>query len=331
MAEPCNKMFESTDEAYMRRCIALARLGMGHVHPNPMVGAVIVHNGRIIGEGYHQMYGGPHAEVNAIRSVNNPEILKESTIYVSLEPCSHYGKTPPCADKLIEMGFLRVVVGATDPHDKVNGKGIAKLRSAGIDVTVGVLREECEWLNRRFFTYHRKQRPYVILKWAQTADGFMDIDRTQQPQGSYWITNPELRVLVHKWRSEEPAIVIGYNTYRNDHPALTTRFYPGNSPQRFIMARNAELLPPIDGFTYLPEDPKAVLSTLYEQKINSVIIEGGRQTLLHFIESGLWDEARVLTGQVRWGQGLPAPQLSGDADESIDIHGDSVRIFYHHS
>lgn len=314
------------DEAYMRRCIELARLGLGEVQPNPMVGAVIVHNGRIIGEGYHHRYGEAHAEVNAINSVEDKELLKSSTIYVSLEPCSHYGKTPPCADKLIEMGIPRVVVGATDPHDKVNGKGIAKLKAAGIEVVTGVLREECEALNCRFFTYHRQHRPYIILKWAQTADGYMDIDRSVNPDGKYWITNEEMRVLVHKWRSEEQAILVGYRTYQNDHPQLTTRLYPGKSPKRYLMAREPEALAPIDGFSLITNNLRNAMKQFYDDKIESVIVEGGRKTLDLFITHGLWDEARILTGNVRWGKGLAAPHVEGEIAQELTLNGDLLQV-----
>lgn len=318
----------NNDEFFIRRCIELAKNGLGSVQPNPMVGAVIVCNGQIIGEGYHQKYGEPHAEVNAINSVADKELLRKSTIYVSLEPCSHYGKTPPCADKLIEMGFPRVVIGSTDPNEKVNGKGIAKLRAAGIDVTVGVLKDECDELNKRFFTYHLKRRPYVILKWAQTADGFMDIDRTANPNGKYWITNDKVKVLSHRWRSEEQAILIGYNTYVNDRPQLTTRLWPGKDPTRYIACRNTENAEPIDGFTLVPEDPKLTLQRLYDDKMQSVIIEGGRKTLDRYLGSGLWDEARVLTGGQTWGAGTEAPKITDGRcvrreeidDNTVEIH-----------
>lgn len=312
------------DISMMRRCIELAKLGMGHTAPNPMVGAVIVHEGKIIGEGYHHRYGEAHAEVNAIRSVKNVELLKSSTIYVSLEPCSHYGKTPPCADKIIEMGTPRVLVGSTDPHDKVNGKGIEKLRNAGIEVVTGVLEEECDFLNRRFFTYHRQHRPYIILKWAQTEDGYMDIDRDQNPDGKYWITRPETGVLVHKWRSEEQAILIGYNTYVNDRPQLTTRHYTGKSPRRYIMAQQPEQLAPIYGFTLLPDDLSTAMERLYDERILSVIVEGGRKTLDRFICAGLWDEARILTAPVRWGAGTPAPVINGDVTFQMTLAGDKI-------
>lgn len=317
----------NTDERYIRRCIELAQKGLGNVQPNPMVGAVIVYNGQIIGEGYHQKYGEPHAEVNAINNVADKSLLRQSTIYVSLEPCSHYGKTPPCADKLIEVGIPRVVIGSTDPNEKVNGKGIAKLRAAGTDVTVGVLKEECDELNKRFFTYHLRRRPYVILKWAQTADGYMDIDRTANPDGKYWITNDKVKVLTHRWRSDEQAILIGYKTYLNDRPQLTTRLWPGKSPARYIACRNPESAEPVDGFTLVSEEPEAALQRLYDDKMQSVIIEGGRKTLDRFIASGLWDEARILTGDQTWGAGTKAPELTtGTCVETSVLDGNEVKI-----
>lgn len=297
------------DEMYMRRCLQLASLGLGKVQPNPMVGAVIVHEGQIIGEGYHHQYGQPHAEVNAFNSVSDKSLLKESTLYVSLEPCSHYGKTPPCAEAIIRYGVPKVVVGITDPHDKVNGNGIRMLQEAGIEVVQHVCESECRELNRRFFTYHQHQRPYIILKWAQTADGFMDIDRSDASQvHDYWITNETLKVIVHKWRSEEDAILVGYRTMLNDKPQLTNRLYPGKSPQRFVMQRGEEILSELP-YTAVPENVEACLQMLYDRRIQSVIVEGGRCTLDRFIEAGLWDEARVLVGSQCWGQGLPAPSL----------------------
>lgn len=314
------------DIEMMHRCLNLAKLGLGRVQPNPMVGAVIVHHGKIIGEGYHHQYGEAHAEVNAINAVADKSVLQDATIYVTLEPCSHYGKTPPCADKLIEMKFPRIVVGATDPHDKVNGKGIKKLQDAGIEVITGVLKNECEAINKRFFTYHRLHRPYIILKWAQTEDGFMDINREKNPTGTYWITNEASRILVHKWRSEEQAILIGYNTYRNDRPSLTTRYYPGNSPKRYLMAKDIENLTEIEGFTLVKNDLKSFCQQLFTDKIQSLIVEGGRKTLDLFIQHGLWDEARILTSSTTWGDGMPAPTLTGKIQKEIYLDTDMVKI-----
>jgi len=297
------------DEKYMHRCLQLAELGLGKVQPNPMVGAVIVRQHQIIGEGYHHEYGQPHAEVNAIASVSDPSLLKESTLYVSLEPCSHFGKTPPCADTIIQHGIPKVVVGTTDPHDKVNGHGIQKLLDAGVEVVQHVCEHECRELNKRFFTYHIHHRPYIILKWAQTADGYMDIDRSNPMEiQKYWISNGALKVIVHKWRSEEDAILIGYNTAVNDKPQLTTRLYPGKNPKRYVMCRKN---PGIDltHYTQLAMDLPIAMQTLYENRVQSVIVEGGRKTLDRFIEAGLWDEARILTGSQCWGKGTKAPSL----------------------
>lgn len=315
----------TVDEMYMQRCLQLASLGLGDVQPNPMVGAVIVKDGQIIGEGYHHKYGGPHAEVNAIDSVKDKELLKKSTIYVNLEPCSHFGKTPPCADLIIRMGIPKVVIGTVDYHDKVNGHGITKLREAGVEVVTGVCEAECVELNKRFFTYHRQHRPYVILKWAQTADGYMDIDRSESPVDSYWITNPTLKVIVHKWRSEEDAILVGHNTMLNDKPQLTTRLYPGKDPQRYLMQRGDEQIAPLP-CTLTPSNVEECLHIMYDNRVQSVIIEGGRKTLDMFITSGLWDEARILVGSQYWGKGLPAPVLT-QTPNKIEVI-DNNKIMY---
>lgn len=297
------------DEIYMHRCLQLAKLGLGKVQPNPMVGAVIVYNHQIIGEGYHHEYGQPHAEVNAIASVQDPSLLSKSTLYVSLEPCSHFGKTPPCADAIIRHHIPKVVVGTTDPHDKVNGNGIQKLKDAGIEVVQHVCEAECRELNKRFFTFHQQHRPYIILKWAQTADGYMDIDRSNPANiGDYWITNQALKVIVHKWRSEEDAILVGYNTVINDRPKLTTRLYPGKNPKRYVMCRKTENID-FQYYTPISLDLEAAMQTLYDQRVQSVIVEGGRKTLDLFIAAGLWDEARILIGSQHWGKGTKAPEL----------------------
>lgn len=337
----------------MQRCLELAALGMGSVSPNPMVGAVIVHGGRIIGEGYHQRYGEAHAEVNAINSVlskydDAEELLRDSTIYVSLEPCAHYGKTPPCADLIIKHGIPRVVVGCRDPFEQVDGKGIEKLQQAGIEIIAGVLEAECKWLNRRFFTRVQQKRPYVILKWAQTADGFFAPADKQQ----LWITGEESRRLVHKWRGEEDAILVGKHTVAIDNPQLNTRYWPGKSPKRVVIDRRLELAASmniydqsvetlvfnevktdIDGkIKYIAlEDferfvPQYILFQLYLQDIQSVIIEGGAHTLNSFIEAGLWDEARIFAGKAILGKGINAPCVTGAiAGESL-IGNDRLQI-----
>jgi len=330
---------------YMRRCLELAQLGMGFVSPNPMVGTVIVHDGKIIGEGYHQKYGQAHAEVNAVNSVTDKSLLAQSTIYVSLEPCAHYGKTPPCADLIIKYQIPNVVIGCRDPFEEVNGKGIEKLRTAGIHVTVGVLEKECLDLNKRFFTRIQKHRPYIILKWAQTEDGFFAPADSNQ----FWITGEESRKLVHQWRGEEDAVLVGKNTAMIDNPQLNVRYGQGKSPKRIVIDRRLELPKHLhlfdqsvetfvinevktefdDKIKYISlEDfnyyvPQYILYQLYLQDIQSVIVEGGANTLNQFIEAGLWDEARVFTGPVTLKQGIKAPVIQGEV-VSIDEVGDDV-------
>lgn len=307
------------DESFMARCLQLASLGLGQVQPNPMVGSVIVANQKIIGEGWHRKYGEPHAEINALHSVTDQQLLSSSTLYVNLEPCSHFGKTPPCADAIIANHIPKVVIGNVDPNEKVNGGGIAKLKQAGVEVVTHVLDDECRKLNRRFFTYHQKKRPYIILKWAQTADGFMDVERDANGNADpYWITNQELRALTHKWRSEEDAIIVGFNTWKHDQPQLNTRLFPGKDPKAFVISRKSENSSAIP-FDILPWALDEIMAILHDRKIQSVIVEGGKKTLEHFIEQDLWDEARILTGDQKWGRGLPAPKLPFSPDEELII------------
>ena len=340
-------------EIYMRRCLELAELGKSHISPNPMVGAVIVLNDKVIGEGYHQKYGEAHAEVNAVNQViskfdNYAELLKQATIYVSLEPCAHYGKTPPCADLIIKHQIPKVVVGCRDPFDQVNGKGIEKLQAAGVEVVLGVLEAECKWLNRRFFTRIQKHRPYIILKWAQTTDGFFaPADGSQ-----FWITGEESRKLVHQWRGEEDAILVGTKTVLADNPQLNVRYGDGKSPKRVVIDRELKLNKTLNIFDqsvdtlifnevetkidgrnkYIAlEDfgryvPQYILYQLYMQDIQSVIIEGGAHTLNTFIEAGLWDEARVFTGAVNLNSGIKAPQINGIIEEEILSGTDRLTI-----
>lgn len=314
------------DEQYLKRCLEIAAHGLGQVQPNPMVGSVIVVDDKIIGEGWHQRYGEPHAEVNAINSVKDKELLKQATLYVNLEPCSHFGKQPPCCDAIIRYGIPKVVIGTVDTNKKVYGEGIRRMCEHGIEVITDILPEECRELNKRFFTFHEQHRPYIILKWAQTMDGFMDIDRKIHPQESYWITNQELKVITHKWRSEEQAIVIGYNTLQNDHPQLTTREYPGKDPQRFVMAHEGTQLP--DGYQWLSENLDEAMQQLHTLQIQSVIVEGGRKTLDRFIEAGLWDEARVLTGNKKFGAGMPAPKFAFAPRHRLEVNGDLISYYY---
>ena len=280
----------NNDEKYMRRCLQLARCGRQNAKPNPMVGAVIVADNRIIGEGYHVRCGQGHAEVNAFASVKPEDepLLSAATIYVSLEPCSHYGKTPPCADLIIKKGVRRVVVGCIDEFAEVQGRGIRKLRDAGIEVTVGVLEAECKALNRRFFTYHREQRPYIILKWAQTANGF--IDDHGQPLA---ISTPFTKMLSHKLRAEEDAILVGRVTDEREHPQLTVREWCGNDPKRLVVDRQHPLN----------------LEVLHAHGIQSLIVEGGARTLQSFLEKECWDEIRVETAPLTVDGGTLAPQV----------------------
>ena len=285
------------DEKYMRRCLQLAQNGQQNAKPNPMVGAVIVSSdGRIIGEGYHVRCGEGHAEVNAFASVRAEDepLLKEATIYVSLEPCSHYGKTPPCADLIIQKGVRRAVVGCVDTFAEVQGRGIRKLREAGIEVTVGVLEAECKALNHRFFTFHREQRPYIILKWAQTANGFID-DHFKPIQ----ISNDFTKMLSHKLRAEEDAILVGRVTDERDKPQLTVREWSGANPKRLIIDRTHPLN----------------LESLHAHQIQSLIVEGGAKTLQSFIDKGLWDELRVETNLgMTVTDGTRAPQIPATAE-----------------
>ena len=344
-------------EKYIKRCIDLALNGLGTTYPNPMVGSVIVHNNKIIGEGWHQMAGGPHAEVNAINSVKDQSVLKDATIYVSLEPCSHYGKTPPCSDLIVAKGIKKVVIGTLDPFAKVSGRGIKKLFENGCEVTLGVLEEDCKNLNKRFFTYHQKRRPYVILKWAQTEDGFI-APLTRDVRQPVWITNRYSRQLVHKWRAEEQGILVGTSTAIEDNPKLDTRTWSGENPTRFVLDRSLKI--PINSAVYNGESktiilkessakatPKhtskdlcfedinfddsiaeEILRVAYEHQIQSLIIEGGSKTLQTFIDANLWDEARIFTGDSQFKEGVKAPVIERKYVEVKKIENDTLKIYY---
>jgi diaminohydroxyphosphoribosylaminopyrimidine deaminase / 5-amino-6-(5-phosphoribosylamino)uracil reductase len=333
----------------MQRCLYLAAKGIGHVAPNPIVGCVIVYEDRIIGEGYHQQYGGPHAEVNAINSVVDESLLRHSTLYVNLEPCSHYGKTPPCANLIIAKKIPRVVIGSYDPNPLVAGKGIQLLRENGVEVITEVLKDESDFLNRRFFTFHTKKRPYIILKWAQSADGFIAPDGNKP----YWLTNDVSKKLVHQWRSEEPGIMVGYNTVMIDDPELTVRLVKGKNPVRITLDRDMTLMPrerkildmKTQTYVFNAKDTLAtsyiawfkidfdgdviaqVLTKLHESNIQSVIVEGGAKLLNSFILSNRWDEARIFYTPSQLGNGLKAPILTGKLLEERYLEDDLLRIF----
>jgi len=339
------------DELLIQRTFDLARLGMGAVSPNPLVGCVILKDGEVIGEGRHRKYGEAHAEVNAVASVIDKGQLPGSTVYVSLEPCSHFGKTPPCSDLLIQHGVKKVVISNLDTNPLVAGGGVRKLQESGVEVVSGLLEEEGRELNKRFFTFHEKQRPYIILKWAQTSDGFI-------AHGNYesrWISNEFSRQLVHKWRSEEDAVLVGTRTAAHDNPNLTVRDWSGRNPVRLVIDRFLRLsdtlnlfdkLVPTICFNLLKHEEypnlklvrldekefiQQLLGYLHKEKIQSVIIEGGTQTLLFFIEARLWDEARVFTSTRSFYKGIKAPVFQGDLILREQVSTDLLQIFSRHS
>ncbi len=342
-------------EKYIQRCIELAKNGLGTTYPNPMVGSVIVHNDVIIGEGWHKKAGEPHAEVNAINSVKDKSLLQKATIYVSLEPCSHFGKTPPCCDLIIKNKIPNVIIGSVDPNIKVAGNGIKKLIEAGANVTVGVLETECYDLNKRFFTFHQKKRPYIILKWAETKDGFIaPIEKLEQKP--VWITNPYSRQLVHKWRTEEQSILVGTQTVIDDNPKLNARDWYGNNPIRLVIDQNNRITKNSHIFdnqtktiifskikTEIAEEntifevidfeqniAQQIIVILYKYQIQSVIIEGGKQTLQTFIDANLWDEARIFVGNSRFNTGTKAPKLVLKDFERHIIETDELLISKNH-
>jgi diaminohydroxyphosphoribosylaminopyrimidine deaminase/5-amino-6-(5-phosphoribosylamino)uracil reductase len=338
---------------YMTRCLELARLGAGNVSPNPMVGCVIVHNDIIIGEGFHEKYGEAHAEVNAVKSVKNTKLLKESTLYVSLEPCAHFGLTPPCSELIIEKKIACVVIGTIDSFAKVSGKGIEKMIKAGIDLQVGILEKECRAINKRFFTFHEKKRPYIFLKWAETTDGFIDFDRSKHQFGEpTWITGEKALIRVHQMRAEEDAILVGTNTALKDNPSLTVRHCAGRNPVRLVIDNNLRLpknLNLFDGtvkttvfnslknegignieFVKIDFSKKMIpqiLKTLYQQNIQSLIVEGGKQLLESFIEANLWDEAFRFVGDKLFTNGIKAPSISGTIIHSEKIDSDQLFVY----
>ena len=330
----------------MKRALEIASKGLGQVAPNPMVGCVIVYNNKIIAEGYHQQYGSAHAEPNAIKQVSD-ELLKGSTLYVTLEPCSHYGKTPPCADLIISKGIKKVVVGNLDTNPIVSGKGIQKLKDACIEVEYGVLNNECRALNKRFFAFHEKKRPYVILKWAQTQDGFISHWPLPQDKEDNWITGKESKELVHQWRSQEQAILIGYNTLINDNPLLTTRLASGKNPIRLVLSRTIDLSLELNVFNTdartiifnpLKNDIKnniefvkidwtkktqEVLDYCFKNNISSIIVEGGTNTIYNFMNINAWDEAKVFVSPTKkFLNGISAPEIKLNNTSPIHVGND---------
>ncbi|MCQ0110846.1 diaminohydroxyphosphoribosylaminopyrimidine deaminase [Zhouia amylolytica] len=331
-------------EKYINRCIELAKNGLGTTYPNPLVGSVVVYDDKIVGEGWHQIAGGPHAEVKAINSVKDKTVLKKSTIYVSLEPCSHFGKTPPCSDLIISSGIKKVVIGTIDTYDKVSGRGIKKMIEAGCDVTVGVLQEECQELNKRFFTFHNKKRPYIILKWAESNDHLIS-PLEKDKKEPVWLTNQYARQLVHKWRSEEQGILVGTNTVLHDNPRLNTRDWKGNSPTRIVIDKTLKTYPnhsiwdgEINTIIFTEKQlnrlnsnitlkwidfnkpiPLQICEELHKEGIQSLIIEGGAQTLQSYIDLELWDEARIFKSNIKLINGIYAPLINHPVNNSKKI------------
>lgn len=346
-------MPESGHNKFMQRCLDLALKAEGLTYPNPMVGSVLVNGDKIIGEGYHIKAGTPHAEVNAINSVRDKAKLKSSTLYVNLEPCSHFGKTPPCTDLIIACGIPRVIIGTIDTSDKVSGQGVKKLLEAGVDVKTGYLESGCRWINRRFFMFHEKRRPYIILKWAQSADGFLDILRSENHrQEPNWITGKPERILVHKWRASEETILVGAGTVRSDNPRLDVREWTGSSPIKLILSSSGKNLNSsvikntgnrVIIFTHNrdmditdsekvvlePDTPAAVQIAQYliMRGISSLFIEGGAEVLKHFISEGMWDEARIFTGEVFFGNGVKSPATAGQLYSKTVFSGSILEIY----
>jgi diaminohydroxyphosphoribosylaminopyrimidine deaminase / 5-amino-6-(5-phosphoribosylamino)uracil reductase len=337
-----------SDELFMKRALELARLGIGQVSPNPRVGCVVVHNGIVISEGWHQKHGEAHAEVNAIAAVHDQSLLKDATVYVNLEPCSHQGKTPPCADLLIKHQVKKVVVSNLDSNPLVSGQGIKKLRAAGIEVVTGMLEQEGRELNKRFFTFMEKQRPYIVLKWAETSDGFI----ARENHDSKWISNAYSRQLVHQWRTEEDAVMVGSKTASHDNPQLNVRDWTGRNPVRVVLDRFLRLSDTLHVFdrtqktlcyNVLKHEEHTnlslvrieeqnfiqnVLEDLYKRKIQSVVVEGGATILQTFIDAGLWDEAKVFVSDKDFGKGIQSPRLQGNLIAQESVFNDTLRTYH---
>ncbi|UCG27555.1 MAG: bifunctional diaminohydroxyphosphoribosylaminopyrimidine deaminase/5-amino-6-(5-phosphoribosylamino)uracil reductase RibD [Bacteroidales bacterium] len=341
------------DEMYMARCLDLASMGRGYTYPNPLVGSVIIYRDSIIGEGYHREFGKPHSEVNAIEMVKDKSVLGESTMYVNLEPCCHSGKTPPCTDLIIRSGIRNIVIGSVDPNPSVSGSGIRQLENSGCNVTTGVLEQEGKNLNRSFFTYFEKKRPYIILKWAESADGYLDRIRTEDaPIGPNWITGELEKTLVHIWRAHEQAVMVGGGTVIIDNPRLTVRHWTGRQPLRISISREAnfpggtnlldnqyktliyteKILPASEALEYVQLDYNKdtivqVLKDLYSREINSLIVEGGKKLLESFLNSGIWDEARVFKGDREFLTGIKAPTINSSPVNRIFLFQSELKIY----
>ena len=336
---------------YIKRCLEISKQGIGTTRPNPSVGAVLVVDNKIIGEGFTSPYGGSHAEVNAISSVKNDEDLKKATMYVTLEPCSHYGKTPPCADLIVKSGIKKVVIGCVDVNDVVAGRGVERLKNAGCEVVVGVLENECKAHHKRFFTFHSKKRPYIILKWAQTQDGYI-APKNRVKQAPVWITQKVSRQLVHKWRSEEHSILVGTTTVLDDNPSLDVRSWSGENPLRIVIDKDLKLpkdLKVYDGsvktifinqkvttsnenlffekINFSKPIALEICKVLFKHKVQSLIVEGGRKTIQTFIDENLWDEARVFSGLVNFNEGTKAPKLNVPFLNEENLMGDSLKTY----
>ncbi len=336
----------------MRRCLELAQKGIGTTRPNPSVGAVLVVDGKIIGEGFTKPYGQSHAEVNAIGSVEDKELLKQATMYVTLEPCSHYGKTPPCSLLIVNSKIPKVVIGCLDTNSLVSGRGVKMLEDAGCEVITGVLEEECRVQHRRFFTYHEKKRPHIILKWAESKDGFI-APKSRNSRKPVWITNKISRQLVHQWRAQEHAILVGTTTTIQDNPKLNVRSWDGENPVRIVIDRNLrvpkkshiydqsvktifltemerenEMNVVFEKIDFSKSLAQGICDVLFKHRIQSVIIEGGTQTLQTFIDAGLWDEARVFTGDVKFEDGVEAPKFNIKHVDQKDLGSDTLKIYY---
>ena len=339
-----------THREYMQRTLQLAENGKLRVFPNPMVGCVVVRNDKIIGEGFHTEYGKAHAEAEAIQAIKDKNTLKESSLYVNLEPCCHHGKTPPCVDLLITHAIPKVFIAAMDPNPKVSGQSIAKLKQAGCSVEVGLLEDEAKALNKRFYCFHEKKRPYITLKWAQTLDGFMDYnERNEKNRVNYWITNDFLKLKDHTWRTEEMAIFVGANTVMHDNPQLNVRYAAGKNPVRITLITKemdftkyhfGDDSQPSIVFNFEQEKQngntsfyklsdrenweREFLEKLYSLQIQSILIEGGQRTLQRFIDLNLWDEARILIGNKHFGKGLKAPFLSKNPSHIEEVEKDKI-------